>query len=401
MRHSAARRDVVFGLLSQGWSAQEVARRTGVHHCTIGKWAKLAGVELRVGRRGGAVRARLREEHSDLVEARGRLSLAGRTIIQIRHQDGWSLRRIAAEVGVAPSTVSRELARGAGPDGRYRAQQADVRARQRRARPKTAKLVSDPRLRALVVHGLTRHWSPRQISRRLRLDHPDRHDVRVSHETIYQALYVQGKGSLRAEIAREKVLRSGRTHRIPRSRLGPRNTRGWIGDARITARPAEVEDRAVWGHWEGDLVVGKNGQSAIITLVERSTRFVLLGQIDSKTTADVTSRLQQMITTLPHSLRRSITWDQGTEMSDHARFTVTTGVAVFFCDPHSPWQRGTNENTNGLVREFFPKGTDFTTIAQTELDRVQHLLNTRPRQTLDWHTPAEKLDAILGVAPTD
>jgi transposase, IS30 family len=247
-------------------------------------------------------------------------------------------------------------------------------------------------LRRAVTGMLERRFSPQQISARLRLDYPDDEEMRIAAETIYQSLYVQSRGRLRKDLAR--YLRSGRSKRKPRR--GPTG-QGHIRDmVSISERPAEVEDRAVPGHWEGDLIVGKQGRSFIGTLVERQTRFVLLTELgDDSSTETVTQRIAEQIVRLPEQLRLSLTWDQGTEMADHIRFKVATGVQVYFCDPHSPWQRGSNENTNGLLRQYFPKGTDLAAHHQHELDRVAAQLNQRPRQTLGWHTPAEKMAELL------
>ena len=221
----------------------------------------------------------------------------------------------------------------------------------------------------------------------------------VSHETIYQALYVQGKGALRQELKVEKALRSGRKGRVPASQLPPRTSRPWLQGARLSDRPAEADDRAVPGHWEGDLVVGPNN-SGIVTLVERQTRYVLIGRLPGcRDSATVTDVLAQMIAALPSRLVATITWDQGTEMAAHAAFTVKTGCPVFFCDPHSPWQRGSNENTNGLIRDFYPKGTDFNTLSDAELAETERLLNIRPRATLGFHSPHAKMTELIdGVA---
>jgi IS30 family transposase len=259
-------------------------------------------------------------------------------------------------------------------------------------RPKPTKLERNPRLRQAVVGMLELRFSPRQISARLRLQYPDDVEMRIAPETIYQSLYVQSRGRLRKDLAR--YLRTGRTRRKPRR--GPTG-RGRIPDmVSISQRPPEVADRAVPGHWEGDLLVGKANRSFIATLVERHTRFVLLGYLgrDAKTET-VTAKLAELITRLPEQLRRSLTWDQGREMARHRQFTISTGVPVYFCDPHSPWQRGSNENTNGLLRQYFPKATDLAIHHQADLDHVAAELNGRPRQTLGWLTPAEKMVELL------
>jgi transposase, IS30 family len=320
-----------------------------------------------------------------------RLSLIEREEIRAGIAAGESFRAIARRIGRSPSTVSREVG-GLGGRGRYRATRADDRACLRALRPKRSKLASSPRLRRAVTGMLERRFSPQQISARLRLDYPDDEEMRIAAETIYQSLYVQSRGRLRKDLAR--YLRSGRSKRKPRR--GPTG-QGHIRDmVSISERPAEVEDRAVPGHWEGDLIVGKQGRSFIGTLVERQTRFVLLTELgDDSSTETVTQRIAEQIVRLPEQLRLSLTWDQGTEMADHIRFKVATGVQVYFCDPHSPWQRGSNENTNGLLRQYFPKGTDLAAHHQHELDRVAAQLNQRPRQTLGWHTPAEKMAQLL------
>ena len=240
---------------------------------------------------------------------------------------------------------------------------------------------------------LERRFSPRQISARLRAEHPDDPESQISHETIYQSLFVQGRGELRRQLAVN--LRTGRRSR--RSRGGPPSTRGKIKDmVLISERPAEIEDRAVPGHWEGDLLVGKAGRSFVATLVERQTRYVMLAYLgDQKNSEHVIAALQQRIAALPAHLMVSLTWDRGKELAAHARFSINTGVQVYFCDPHSPWQRGSNENTNGLLRQYLPKATDLTAHTQTDLDRIAAELNGRPRQTLAWQTPAEKMNELL------
>jgi len=298
------------------------------------------------------------------------------------------------------ATVGRELVRNS-DGGRYQAVWAHTLMLQRRARPKATKLANEE-LRAAVVERLNNRFSPQQVAGDLRRAFAGHDDMQVSHETIYQALYVQGKGSLRDELRVEKALRSGRIHRRPRSALPSRGNRSWIGEhAHISQRPPEVADRAVPGHWEGDLVIGAGGKSALITLVERSTRFALIRRLPLRHDATtVAASLVEMMSGLPDSLRRSLTWDQGTEMAAHASFTLATGCGVYFADPHSPWQRGTNENTNGLVRDFHPKGTDFNHVTDQEIAETERLLNIRPRQTLDWHTPADRLNQLLTVAAT-
>jgi transposase, IS30 family len=321
----------------------------------------------------------------------GRLSLEERIEIRLGLERGWSLRQIADVLGRDVSTVSRELTRNGGRRS-YRPMDAHQRAWEAARRPKSTKLASCPRLRERVVHDLERMWSPRQIQHRLRLEFGDDATMSISHETIYRSLYVQGRGELRRELTR--CLRTGRAKRRPRGRT---DQRGRIsGMVMISERPAEVADRAVPGHWEGDLIIGTGGRSAIGTLVERTTRLVLLLHLpEGRSAAQVREAMATAIATLPASMRRSITWDQGTELALHAQFTVDTGVEVYFCDPHSPWQRGSNENTNGLLRQYFPKGTDLSVHTPDDLACVADSLNGRPRQTLGWHTPAEKYAELV------
>lgn len=383
------------------------------------------------------------------------LSFAEREEIAILRARGHGVREIARSLGRSASTISRELRRNAATRSgplEYRATTAQWHAERRARRPKVAKLAADDGLRGYVQDRLAgeverpdgsavagpqvrwigrRHgrrsdrrwgqaWSPEQIARRLRLDFPDDASMRISHEAIYQALYVQGRGALRRELT--ACLRTGRALRVPRARTRGRG-KGFVSqEVLISERPAEAEDRAVPGHWEGDLIIGL-GSSAIGTLVERSTRFVMLLHLPPMQDRGPRTRngpalaghgaeavrdaIAATITTLPDQLRRSLTWDQGSEMSQHAQLRIDTGLAVYFCDPHSPWQRGTNENTNGLLRQYFPKGTDLTRHTAEDLAAVAATLNSRPRKTLGWKTPAETLDEYLqscqqaSVASTD
>jgi IS30 family transposase len=326
-----------------------------------------------------------------------RLSFAEREEISRGLLAGESYRSIARRLGRAPSTVMHEVrALRRGRRG-YRAWRGELRRDRAARRPRTAKLAHDGRLRRFVEDALGQRWSPQQIARRLRHDHPDEPELWVSHETIYQSLFVQGRGALRSELTR--CLRSGRATRRPRRRLSPA-----IGQLRdmvlISDRPAEVEDRAVPGHWEGDLLIGAFNRSAIGTLVERRTRYVLLVSLPGgRSPEHVRTRLAEAIQTLPDQLRRTLTWDRGKEMAQHLQFTLDTGVQIYFCDPHSPWQRGSNENTNGLLRQYFPKGTDLSVHSQTDLDAIAAELNGRPRQTLGWLKPAEAFAEL--VAMTD
>jgi IS30 family transposase len=321
-----------------------------------------------------------------------RLTLEEREEISRGLKARLSLREIARRLGRAVSTISREV-KEQGPHRRYRAWRGDERAEKLMARPKARKLAAVTPLSTEVEAGLMKRWSPEQIAKHLKLEYPEQPTMHVSHETIYQALYIQGRGALRTEL--KAHLRQARPRRRKASRT---ELRGKIRDMlNISKRPAEAADRAVPGHWEGDLIIGANNQSAIGTLVERTTRYVMLLHLPEGKTADcVRDALTKKIRALPKELRRSLTWDQGNELSGHAQFSVDTGVRVYFCDPHSPWQRGSNENTNGLLRQYFPKSTDLRRHSAAELDRVARELNGRPRETLGWRSPAEKLNELLG-----
>jgi transposase, IS30 family len=344
----------------------------------------------------------------DLAEPSGRkLTFAEREEIALGRAAGPGVRQIARQLGRAASTVSREINRGClnrRPRGRYRATLAQARADERARRPKPSKLADAPLLRAHVQQALLEGWSPEQIAARLVEDFPDDERMRISHEAIYQALFVQGRGGLRRELT--ACLRTGRALRKPRRRVDGRRER--IKDkVMIDERPAEAEDRAVPGHWEGDLILGADGTSAIGTLVERSTRFVMLLHLPNDHRAEtVRDAIVDTITTLPTALRRSLTWDQGIELARHTEITFAADLPVYFCDPHSPWQRGTNENTNGLLRQYFPKGADLAGYSAEHLDAVAAQLNGRPRKTLGFKTPAEVLARLLsdhqttGVATT-
>lgn len=322
-----------------------------------------------------------------------RLSLAEREEISRGLRAGYELRNIARRINRAASTVSREVKRNGGAL-LYRAWRADEAAERRARRPKPFKLAGHARLRGEVAKRLVEFWSPEQISHRLRVDYPDEPEMRVSHETIYRSLYVQGRGALRKEL--RLCLRTGRAQRKSRGRAKS-ITSGRIRDmVMISERPPEADDRAVPGHWEGDLILGRKGLSAVATLVERQTRFVMLVALGADRTAKhVASVLAEHVQTLPEQLRRSLTWDQGKEMAEHCRFSIETGIPVYFCDPYSPWQRGSNENINGLIRQYLPRSADFGNYNQTELDDIATELNARPRQTLGWMTPSEKLEAVL------
>ena len=379
------------------------------------------------------------------------LSLGEREQIALLRAQGHGVRACARVLQRAPSTISRELRRNAATRGGaldYRATTAQWHADRAARRPKPAKLATNPRLQQYVQdrlasviatpdgapvagpavswkgrrHGRRQHrrwgraWSPEQIARRLTLDFPDDPTMRVSHEAIYQALYVQGRGALRRELT--ACLRTGRALRVPRARTRGAGRRFVPAELLISERPAEAADRAVPGHWEGDLILGL-GSSAIGTLVERTTRFTLLLHLPPMPGHGPSARekngpalaghgaeavrdgIARAITTLPAQLRRSLTWDQGAELAQHVQLRIDTGLAIYFCDPHSPWQRGTNENTNGLLRQYFPKGTDLSAPNASDLAAVALALNTRPRKTLGWRTPAEALDELLRSGHTD
>jgi IS30 family transposase len=325
-----------------------------------------------------------------------RLSFVERERISRGIVAGESGREIARVLGRAPSTVCREIRAGGGRRC-YRAVGAERRAQRCARRPKVTKLSLCARLVAEVERGLEQGWSPQQISARLKREFPDDRVMRISHETIYLSLYVQSRGELRRQLSGQ--LRTGRSTRRAQGRV---EKRGRIVDmVNISERPAEVEDRAVPGHWEGDLIVGARSRSAVATLVERQTRFVMLAYLGTERgTERVIEALKGQISGLPEHLKRSLTWDQGVELAAHKRFTVDTGVQVFFCDPRSPWQRGSNENTNGLLRQYLPKGTDLAVHDQAELDRIAAQLNGRPRKTLEWMNPAEKMAELIAASPS-
>jgi len=369
-------RQLALRLKARGLSLREIGPQVGCSH---------QGVALIV-----RAASRRRVRHHRWVPGPGRLTLADREEITLGVHAGESFTVIAARLGKAASTVSREVAANGGR-GAYRAWRAHQRAREQARRPKTPKLAC-PRLAVQVATWLEEWWSPQQISRRLRIEFPGDPMMRVSHETIYQALYVQGRGELRRELAR--CLRTGRAKRRPRGR--GENT-GRIKDmVMISERPAEAADRAVPGHWEGDLIIGKGCKSAVGTLVERSTRFVLLLHLPGGRDAHLVEQaMRQAITALPAELARTITWDQGKEMAYHAGFTIATGIPVYFCDPHAPWQRGSNENTNGLLRQYLPKSTDLSVHSADDLARIAASLNNRPRKTLGFMKPSEKLAELL------
>jgi IS30 family transposase len=316
------------------------------------------------------------------------LSLSEREEISRGVIAGRSVRAMAEAMDRAPSTISREIARNGGR-GRYRAAAADKRAWKRSLRPKLCKLAINSLLRQSVAAKLERNWSPEQIAGWLKHLHPENEALRVSHETIYRSLYVQARGVLKKQLVqhlrRQRSIRHSR-HATLKGRLA--------NSISIRERPASVEDRAVPGHWEGDLLLGSNS-SQIITLVERHSRYVMLAKIPNRETKTVVNALIKQARKLPDELYKSLTWDNGKELADHQRFTLETDVDIYFCDPHSPWQRGSNENTNGLLRQYFPKGTDLAPHSQAKLNRIARELNERPRKTLDFQTPAERFSQCV------
>jgi IS30 family transposase len=433
-----------WALIAKGLSSEDAAMEVGVSQPVGFRWFRQAG---------GMAPSHL--SRSSKPPSRRYLSFAEREEIALLQVQGLGVREIARRLGRAASTISRELRRNAATRGGnldYRATTAQWHAERAARRPKVAKLAVNPMLRSYVQdrlagsvvapggaavpgpavpwkgrrHGRRKNrrwamaWSPQQIAERLRLDYPEDAAMRISHEAIYQALYVQSRGALKRELT--QCLRTGRALRVPRARSRGRGKSFITPEILISERPAEAEDRAVPGHWEGDLIIGLN-RSAIGTLVERTTRFTMLlhlppmeghgtGPREKNGPAlaghgaeAVRDAITGTITTLPEQLRRSLTWDQGAEMAQHAKLRIDTSLQVYFCDPHSPWQRGTNENTNRLLRQYFPKGTDLSIHGTDDLAAVAAALNARPRKTLGWRTPAEALDAALqsaqgGVATT-
>jgi IS30 family transposase len=320
------------------------------------------------------------------------LSSADREEISRALAAGASLRAIARALQRAPSTISREVQRHGGRR-RYRAARADARAWRAAARPKPCRFASRPRLRRIVAAKLAAQWAPEQIAGWLKVSYPDDPEMQVSHETIYRSLFLQSRGVLKKTLLQH--LRRRRTMRRSIHASGRGQRRGQIVDAvPISERPAAVEDRAIPGHWEGDLLAGA-GQSHVATLVERHSRYLMLARVAGKDTTSVVRALSRHVRTLPRGLMTSLTWDRGTELAAHKRFTIATDVQVYFCDPQSPWQRGSNENTNGLLRQYFPRGVDLSAFSQADLNRVARRLNQRPRKTLGYRTPADMLAAIV------
>jgi IS30 family transposase len=421
-------------LVAAGVNRYEAGRQVGVSRSTVRRWhdPEFSDRQVLQGQQRAIARAveqaqRLHEIAGVIAglpprAARGRyLELAERLVIADLRVLRYGIREIGRVLERAASTVSREVRRnsyqrpqpeagaaelglaGLGRLGAYAPHAAQVKTEQRRRRPKDRKLEKDPGLWAHVIEQLTRRWSPEQIARRLPRVFPDQPERRLCHETIYQALFVQPRGELRKIIA--GALRRGRVYRRARHEPGTRTPReqgrGRFKDpmVMISERPAEATDRAVPGHWEGDLIIGEDHASAIATLVERTTRYTLLVALPEGREADhVRDQLLTAVATLPAHLRRSLTWDQGAEMASHRQFALAADMPVYFCDPHSPWMRGSNENTNGLLRQYFPKGTDLAVHTPAHLAAVAAELNGRPRKTLDWDTPAERLATVLGQA---
>ena len=434
-------RTLFWEAIAEGVSTDDSSARANVSQAVGARWF----------RQGGGM------PPSRFLELSGRyLSFSEREEIAVLNARGDGVRAIARQTKRSPSTISRELRRNAATRSQrleYRASTAHWHAQRRAARPKVSKLVANPTLHEYVQERLggtvtddqgqpvygprvrwkgrrhgprqdrrwSRAWSPEQISRRLPFDFPNDESMRISHEAIYQSLYVQGRGALRRELT--ACLRTGRALRVPERRVDARGKKFIAPEVMISQRPSDAMDRAVPGHWEGDLIIGLN-KTAIGTLVERTTRFTMLLHLPAMEghgeqrikngpplaghgAEAVRDAIAAAISTLPEQLRKSLTWDQGSEMAQHAKLTTDVGLAIYFCDPHSPWQRGTNENTNGLLRQYFPKGTDMGRYSKRELDAVARTLNTRPRKTLGWRTPAEALDEFLltfdksSVATTD
>jgi len=377
---SSAQRTDLWSRWKAGQSLNEIGRALGKDHVVI---------QFLLARRGGIAPAARRR-------SRQVLTLAEREDISRGIASGCSMRVIAQRLSRTSSTVSREVARHGGR-AQYRANEADQQAWESALRPKPCLLATHSKLQQIVASKLMQDWSPQQISGWLKQHHPDDESMRVSHETIYRSLFIQARGALKQELVRH--LRSQRRIRRSRHSSIHGHSQGRIVDAvSIRERPAEVEDRAIPGHWEGDLLRGARN-SHVATLVERHSRFCMLVKVPGKDTATVVAALSEHVFRLPASLRRSLTWDRGLEMAQHKSFTMATNVQVYFCDPQSPWQRGSNENTNGLLRQYLPKKADLSCYSQSDLDEIALRLNQRPRKTLGFQTPADKLQASVASTP--
>lgn len=380
---SEERRQLLWQLWHEGKTLQEIAQRLDTKRPSVFIYLqKRGGIEPAARTRSAIV---LRQEEREEI-SRGLRA-------------GLSMRQIARDLERSPSTISREVRRHGGL-GKYRATAADNRAWRQARRPKACRLACNKQLQAIVSKKLRELWSPEQIALWLKREYPTDRDLQVSHETIYKSLFIQSRGALNKEL--RDHLRTQRRFRQSR----PKSRKGWgpIPDRiSIRERPAEVEDRAIPGHWEGDLIAGEANASYIATLVERTTRFVMLVRVRSKETQEVTRAITRQINKLPEQLRKTLTWDNGGELADHKVLTLASNIDIYFCDPHSPWQRGSNENTNGLLRQYFPKGTDLSGYTQAKLNKVAAQLNNRPRKTLGVRTPAEALQKAFdeaGVAQT-
>jgi IS30 family transposase len=376
--YTDAQKALMWERWQNGESMHDIARMFDRYHSSI----------QRILTENGGIRPRERKRSSFA------LTLAEREVISRGLARQLSMRAIASQIGRSPSTVSREIQRNGG-NASYRASAADKAAWQRAVRPKTCKRADQPRAVRVITKKLQCEWSPQQIAGWLKRQRPNDERYHVSHETIYKSLFIQARGVLKKELL--ACLRTQRVTRRPKKVSLKGKGLGKIADAvSISERPASVEDRAVPGHWEGDLIAGPN-YTYIATLVERQTRYVMLAKVENKNTDTVIKALIEQARTLPTELYKSLTWDRGSELSNHKKFTLETDIQVYFCDPRSPWQRGSNENTNRLLRQYFPKGTDLSAHSQEELDRVARRLNERPRKTLDYETPANRFAACVAL----